>query len=229
MKLRRIIAAALALMVVPAMALPAPAVAQAGVDWTARVERTAEGGHRMGNPRAPLKLVEYGSIACSHCADFEAVAGDEIRDHVRAGRLSFEYRPVVLFPSDPGIYLLLNCQAPDKFFPTLHTLYETQQSWMAKETAKEAELQAEVARSSLRAAMPSYVRASGVDALFRQNGLTDPQIAACLTSETGVQRLVATMEQAQRAGIDGTPTFLLNGEKLEIAGWTDLLVRLRQP
>lgn len=227
MRLALVLAAALAL------GVPAPSSAQSGAavaaDWSERVQRTREGGYLMGNPAAPMKLVEYGSITCSHCADFEAAAGDEIRDHVRSGRLSFEYRPYIIFPSDPGIFMLLGCQAPSRFFTTVRALYATQAEWSARVDAKEAELTAEVERSSLAAAMPAFVRASGTDALFRANGLSDAQMAACLTDGAAMNRLASVARQGQALGVDGTPTFFLNGEKLEVASWAALLSRLRQP
>src|ERR1700740_3605091 len=41
-----------------------------GGDWTAMVAPTPAGGFVMGNPKAKVKLVEYGSMTCSHCARF---------------------------------------------------------------------------------------------------------------------------------------------------------------
>lgn len=199
------------------------------IDWTTRVERTAEGGHRMGNPDAPLKLVEYGSITCSHCADFDAEAGQTIRDHVRSGRLSFEYRPYLIFPSDPGIFLLLNCQPPERFFDTVHTLYRTQANWVASLESKQAQIEAEIQGGSFPAAIPAIVRATGTDSLFRQNGLTDRQIATCLADSAGLQRLSEINRQGAALGVQGTPTFFLNGRELELARWSDLDAALRQP
>ncbi|RZM20125.1 MAG: protein-disulfide isomerase, partial [Sphingomonas sp.] len=46
--------------------------APAGQSWTDTVVKTADYGYRMGNPDAPIKLVEYGSRACPFCAQFEA-------------------------------------------------------------------------------------------------------------------------------------------------------------
>lgn len=212
-------------------AVPAAAAAQApavAVDWAQRVERTPD-GYRMGNPDAPLKLVEYGSVTCSHCADFEAAAGDEIRDHVRTGRVSFEYRPFVIFPSDPGIFMLLDCQAPDKFFATVHALYATQASWVAKLEPQMDRLYAEMERRPYREVLPAIVRATGVDRLFQEQGLTEQQVATCLTSPAAHRHLDTIHQRAQRLGVEGTPTFFLNGQKIEIASWDDVLVRLRQP
>lgn len=216
----------------PALAAPATAQAQrapAAVDWTARVEVTAEGGYRMGNPQAAMKLVEYGSITCSHCADFELEQGQAVRDQVRTGRVSFEYRPYVIFPSDPGIFMLLSCQAPERVFQSMHALYRTNAEWSSRLDAAGAQIEAEIQRSSFAGAMPAIVRLSGTDAHFRRQGMTDRQIAACLADRTKFERLSNTTQQARALGVQGTPTFYLDGRLLEVAEYADVVTALQRP
>ncbi len=68
----------------------------AGKAWAEVVTKTPEGGYRMGNPEAPIKLIEYGSLTCSHCAEFAHEAMAELRDSfVASGRVSFEMRNFV--------------------------------------------------------------------------------------------------------------------------------------
>ncbi|WP_367947433.1 thioredoxin domain-containing protein [Sphingopyxis sp. BSNA05] len=67
--------------------------APAGQKWSETVSKTEAGGIVMGNPDAPLKLVEYMSITCSHCKDFGEQAFAPLRDtYVESGRVSFEIR-----------------------------------------------------------------------------------------------------------------------------------------
>ena len=54
----------------PAGDAPAAVAAPAGQNWVDTVTATPEGGFRMGNPNAKVKLVEYASLTCSHCAHF---------------------------------------------------------------------------------------------------------------------------------------------------------------
>ena len=71
----------------------AKATAPAGKAWSDVVEVTTDGGYRMGNPDAPIKLVEYGSLSCPHCAHLaEESFNPLVNDFVRSGRVSFEYR-----------------------------------------------------------------------------------------------------------------------------------------
>ena len=69
----------------PLTQIPAPN----GGDWTETVAATPEGGFRMGNPEAPVKLVEYASITCPHCAEFAEQGTSALRDqYVKSGRVS---------------------------------------------------------------------------------------------------------------------------------------------
>jgi protein-disulfide isomerase len=84
-------------------------------------------------PAAPLKLVEYASFTCSHCAQFaEEGFPALLRDHVRSGRLSFEFRNFVRDPYDMAAALVARCASPANFFPLTHRIFETREQWIAK-------------------------------------------------------------------------------------------------
>ena len=82
----------------PPRARRRPPAARPRRDWTRTVVATPEGGFRMGNPNAPVKLVEYGSLTCRHCADFapgrDAAAGRHAMS--ASGKVSYEYRNFIL-------------------------------------------------------------------------------------------------------------------------------------
>src|SRR3546814_14306714 len=80
-------------------AVPA-AQAEAAKDWTKTVARTPEGGFRVGNPDAPVKLVEYGSLTCDHCAHFAEEATPKLLgQYVRSGRVSIEFPNLLRHPA----------------------------------------------------------------------------------------------------------------------------------
>lgn len=203
----------------PAAAAAQPAPAASATDWTQRIERTTDGGYRMGNPAAPVKLVEYASITCSHCADFNAAAGAALRDrHIASGRVSWEVRPYLIFPTDPGLFMLLQCARPADFFALSDQLYADQAAWAARVEADSARLQALPPAQQLAAT----VRASGTEAVFRAGGMTDAQIGACLSDRAGLDRLIANHRRYARAGVEGTPTFFINGRQVEAGSWEQL-------
>ena len=218
--MKRLASAFLALGLVAA----APAAAEAAVtaqarDWTRTVEATAEGGYRMGNPNAPLKLVEYASITCPHCAEFAAAASPTLRnDYIRSGRLSWEVRPYLIFPSDPGIFLLMQCEGAGSFFEASDVLFAAQEDWSHRLMHQREQLSTLTTRQLVSAA----VRAAGVDQIFRNRGMSDARINSCLADETALQRLVANHRRYASQGVTGTPTFYLNGQALPVGDWAGL-------
>ncbi|HYW16674.1 MAG TPA: thioredoxin domain-containing protein [Allosphingosinicella sp.] len=199
-------------------------------DWAQTVAKTPDGGFRMGNPEAPVKLVEYGSLGCPHCAEFEEAAGPALRDtYVKSGQVSWEFRPYLLFPTDPGISLLLNCQSEDAFFPAMGQLYKDQASWMSKiQGLPQDQLQA-LSSMPPREAAVQMVRAAGLDEFFRQRGMPSSQIQSCLSDPAGLEKLADVKRKGDEAGVNGTPSFFINGKVYEgPANWVGLQPALRE-
>ena len=215
--------AALALLAVPGASAAqrrAPAVQR---DWSLVAVRTPEGGVRIGNPAAPVKLIEYGSITCPHCAEFSAEAAVPLRTrYIRSGRVSWEYRPYLIFPTDPAIFMLLNCLGPSRFFPAAEQLYATQRTWVGRVQAlPNAEFQRLQALPPLQQSA-ALAHAAGLDPFFRARGLTQPQIDACLANRAGIQRLGEIAQHANQLGVQGTPTFFINGRSVGSQNWARL-------
>ncbi len=203
--------------------------APAGTDWTQAIRET-ERGFLMGNPDAPVKLVEYASITCPHCADFTNQGGAEgIRNYVRSGRVSWEYRPYMLFPTDPGLFALLRCNGPDSYFQLADQLYAEQQNWLARAQTYMQANQAAVQAMDLQTRAATLARESGVDAFFRQRGMTQQQIDQCLADPRNLQRVADDTQHAtQTDGVSGTPTFFINGaQQPNIGFWNQLEPLLR--
>jgi protein-disulfide isomerase len=203
--------------------------APAGTDWTQSI-RESERGFVMGNPDAPVKLVEYASITCPHCGDFANQGGSEgIRNFVRSGRVSWEYRPYMIFPTDPGLFALLRCNGPDSYFQLADQLYAEQQAWLARAQTYLQANQAAVEAMDLQTRAATLVRESGVDAFFRQRGMTQQQIDQCLADPRNLQRVADdTQHASQTDGVTGTPTFFINGaQQQNIGTWPQLEQLLR--
>ena len=84
----------------------------------------------MGNPTARVKLVEYGSLACPHCRHFEETGYKPLlQRYVRTGKVSYEFRKMVLNAPDIAVSLLARCAGAGKFFPMSEEVYATQPEW----------------------------------------------------------------------------------------------------
>ena len=199
-------------------------------DWTETVTMTDRGGFLMGNPNAPVKLLEYASITCPHCAEFSEQGGAIVRDrYVRSGQVSWEYRPYMIFPTDPGIFMLLRCLGPQAFFRVSEQLYADQRNWAARlqtippEQARQLEGMPPAQQAAL------LIRATGLDQFFRQRGLPETRMNACLADPNNLQQLgEITRRATEEDNVTGTPTFFINGEKQQQADrWERLAPLLR--
>jgi protein-disulfide isomerase len=210
----------------PVAAVPPPQ----GGDWTQVVSKTPQGGFRMGNPNAPVKLVEYASVTCPHCAEFEEQGVPTlVNDYVKTGRVSWEFRHFMLFPTDPAISSLVRCQGPEPFFALTEQLYADQRNWVGKVQAlPQSELQRLQTLPPQQQAA-ELVRTAGIDQFFRQRGIPQAKIDACLADPQGLQELVALQNLATTEGVHGTPTFFINGAIVEDAAtWATLQPALRK-
>ena len=209
----------------PLTQIPAPN----GGDWTQVVSETPEGGYRMGNPDAPVKLLEFASITCPHCAEFaEAGAEPLANTYVRSGQVSWEYRPYMIFPTDPGVFALLRCQGPTPFFRLVEQLYATQRDWAVRVQSLSQEQLAHAQSMAPTARARFMVQAAGIDQFFRQRGMPESRINSCLADTAGLERLAdITTQASEQQQSQGTPTFFVNGENINAGTWPEVERRLR--
>lgn len=200
--------------------IPAPN----GGDWTQAVSETPEGGYRMGNPDAPVKLVEYGSIGCPYCGRFSVEGSRPLAErYVHSGQVSWEFRPYLIHPEDPAIFQLLRCMGPGPFFRLTEQLYATQQEWAGRLQAGQQQFQ-NLPREQRMAAM---IRVAGLDQFFRQRGMPQSRIDSCLADTPALERLADITSRAQSQGVGGTPNFWVNGEQTQADSWAEVEQRLR--
>jgi len=203
--------------------------APAGTSWKDKVEATPEGGVRMGNPDAPVKLVEYGSLSCPHCAKLAQEGSAKIEEYVASGRDSYEYRSVVIHPQDVPLTLLARCNGLATFFPLIDQIY-------ANFDAMSAPLADEAVQKAANAALqgPPQQRMTGLaDALkytefFAQRGLPVEKAHACLADGAKVKELSDLSQKYGQNGITGTPTLFINGVNVETTEWAKLNLALKQ-
>ncbi|HEY5710707.1 MAG TPA: thioredoxin domain-containing protein [Allosphingosinicella sp.] len=208
-------ASALVLPVAHATAQRAPA-RPAAQDWTRTVVRTPEGGFRMGNPAAPIKLVEYLSFACPHCAEFHAEGGDSLfQNYVRPGRVSVEYRNILINAADVPATILARCATPRAFFAMGHELLGTQGAWEGRvgslTTAQRAQLGGQPPQVIAQRLAPMI----GLDRIAARYGLTPAAQRACLANRANFNALDRMGNAANsQYGVTGTPTFVINGRTI---------------
>lgn len=191
-------------------------------DWSKIVVATPEGGFRMGNPAARVKLVEYGSLTCPHCAAF-AREGEQplIRNYVKSGRVSYEYRNFVLNNVDVVASLLARC-AGSGFFRAVDTFYATRDQWLQKADAMTAAERAQVNALPVGQRLGRVADMIGLTGIAARAGLSPAQGRQCLADKAAFDRLGQIYQAATKLGVDGTPTFFINGAKVEVNTWPAL-------
>jgi protein-disulfide isomerase len=197
-----------------------------GGDWTQIVAPTPAGGFQMGNPNAAVKLVEYGSLTCPHCREFDETGVQPLIDnYVKSGRVSYEFRNFVRDPFDLAASLISRCNGAKGFFPLTRAMYKDQSNWVAKlQTMSPEQQQAQTTLGPERQFV-EIAKAAGFQQWAAMRGLPSAKSTACLTDQAEVNRLVQMTSDATSdiPNFPGTPTFTINGELVENAAVWPLL------
>lgn len=201
----------------PAGSVKATAAPQ-GQDWTQTVSKTPADGYVMGNPNAPLKLVEYGSRTCPTCGNFGRTGMQPlINNYVKSGKVSYEFRDFMVHGSaDFAPSLLGRCVGTDAFFPVLEQMYVDQEQFL---NAQLKVLNDQAFAAKIQAAKPTeaanlWADAMGYVEFMKQRGLPEAQVRACLNDGKALEALTKMMQSDEAKQVTGTPTFFLNGRHL---------------
>lgn len=150
----------------------------------------------VGDPNAPVTLVEYGMFTCPHCAAFAQEVYPKIKEnYIDTGKVRLVFREVYF--NKPALWaaMIARCAPSDRYFGIVDVLFSTQRNWAAEPDEK---------------AMLAKLYGIG-----RQAGLTDAEMDACMQDRAKAEALVADYQKNAAAdGIDSTPTFLINGTKV---------------
>ena len=192
------------------MLTSATAVAASG--WNQTVTLTPQGSHVLGNPKAAVKLTEYVSYTCPHCAHFEVQADGPLRmGYIASGKVSVEVRHLVRDPIDLTVAQFTNCGPKEKFFGNHTAFMRSQQQWI---------------QLLMNATPAQRIRWQTGDTLTRQRaiasdfhlyeimagrGYSRPQLDHCLADKALAQRIAAQGADAEKLGIEATPSFTING------------------
>lgn len=188
-------------------------------DWTTVVSSTAAGGFVMGNPSAKVKLVEYGSMTCPHCREFDATGVPHLlNDFVKTGKVSWEFRNYVRDAFDVTASLVARCNGPKGFFPLTRALFANQQNWEKRINdvpASDREKLRDLPHDQLFVAL---AKLAGFQEFAAGRGLPPARSNQCLANEASVERLAQMAQDANTSMPDfpGTPTFLINGKMVEL-------------
>jgi len=181
-----------------------PAAAQSDAETPEIVEMV------LGDPDAPVEIREYASFTCPHCRNFHTGAFKELKkDYIDTGKVKLVYRDVYFDRFGLWASMMARCGGEEKFFGIADLIYKGQPDWT---------------RAGDPAAIVAELRKIG-----KISGLDDAALDACFADAAKAQALVDWyQENAVAEGIEATPTFVINGEKVENQPYDDLKVIIEE-
>jgi protein-disulfide isomerase len=163
----------------------------------------AAGVMTLGDPNAKVKVDEYASATCPHCARFnEEVFPAFKAKYVDTGKVYYRFHEFLTPPTNVAAasFLVARCAGKDKYFSVLDAIFHSQNEMFTTGDPR-----------------------SVLFRIGRGAGLNDDQITKCIQDDKALKALNDRVDQAAKDGVQGTPTFMVNGKKLDgqvLAGTT---------
>jgi len=147
----------------------------------------------MGDPKAPITMIEYASLTCPHCAHFNTTELPQIEEKwVKTGKVKLIYRDFPLDQTATQAAQLAECAGKDKYFAVIDMMFSGQGVWA---TAKDPI--AELAKS------------------LRIAGMGDAEVKACLANDAVATGVINDYRGGETLGVNSTPTIFINGEQFK--------------
>lgn len=158
----------------------------------------------LGSPDAPVKMTEYASFTCSHCANFHETVFKSLKaDYIDTGKVEFTYREVYFDRYGLWAAMVARCGGDMRYFGISDILFETQSEWPASQD-------------------PTVV-VENLKKIGRTAGMDDATLDACMKDGAMAEAMVARFEANMKAdGVEGTPTLFINGTKHSNMGYPEL-------
>ncbi len=171
----------------------------------------------MGNPDARVKLVEYGSLTCPHCAHFYAEAMDKLKaNYIASGKVSYEFRNFVLNGPDYAATLLARCKGAPGFFPLANAFFTKQSQWTEAFAHLAEADSARLAGLAPDKQIAALAEIGKLDAFVAPLGINRAKFDACLADKAASEKLLSMRKDAVETWkLTGTPGFILNGKTQE--------------
>ncbi len=183
-------------------------------DWTKQFSISKFGGFTVGNPDADVRISEYISYTCSHCANFEINQAPILKNqHISKGNVSLEIRNHIRDPLDFSIAILARCGGRDKFFSNHAIFMREQGNIIRRYQSLSPDEVASWSTQSISDYTRDAMKSLQLDTILKSNGHSDTQIEQCVTDKQSQHHISQmTMHSALIQRIAGTPAFLINDE-----------------
>ncbi len=146
----------------------------------------------LGDPAAPVTIVEYASMTCPHCATFHETTLPKLKEkYIDTGKVKLIFREFPFDPRAAAAFMLARCAPAEQYFPMIDVLFKQQASWSTPEDARTPLLQ-----------------------IAKLAGFTQEKFETCLKDQELLNKVRAVFDKGSKEyGVESTPTFFINGEK----------------
>jgi protein-disulfide isomerase len=148
------------------------------------------GEQAEGKADAPVTVIEYASMTCSHCANFAINVYPMLKSkYIETGKVRYIMREFPLDPLAAAGFMLARCAGEGKYFPMIETLFQKQKDWVVQKPLEP------------------------LLAIAKQAGFTQQSFEACLANQKVLDGIDAVRQRAsEKFGVNATPTFFINGK-----------------
>lgn len=188
-------------------ALPAALAQDAAVDASPKT---------LGDPDAPVTLIEFASMSCPHCAAFHSQRLPEIKEaFIDTGMVKLEFRDFPLNGAAVFGGALAHCAAPDRYFGWLDLIFETQREWATAAFGMTGESWSAFLETGCpRGEWPEIWEK--LAELGGKGGMSERRVGECLCDVDLQNALLRSRAEAiAEYDIDHTPSFVLDGRRLD--------------
>ncbi len=164
-----------------------------------------EGDVVLGDPDAPVSVVEYASVTCGHCAAFHVQTFPHMEEeYIETGMVRYVMRALPTPPMTMARlgFMTATCVGDERYYAFIDALMRTQNAWAFNPDPES--------------------RLTNLGLLARQAGMTEDEFDACRVNQAALDLVNESAEDALEIGVNSTPTFFINGEQINGAmDWTN--------
>jgi protein-disulfide isomerase len=152
-----------------------------------------------GSPNAPVTVIEYASMTCPHCAQFQKDIIPKLnKDYVDTGKVKVVFREYPLDGAARMASAVARCLPGDQYFSFIDLLFKNQMNWI-----KDFDNNNQLTREDILEGLTQMGRFAGLAREKVQSCADDPKNLALVDGNW--------MEGQTKYNVNSTPTFIING------------------
>ncbi|WP_158008215.1 DsbA family protein [Methyloceanibacter methanicus] len=151
------------------------------------------GEREYGNRNAPVTIIEYVSLTCPYCRAYHAKVFPRVkRTYVDTGRVRYIIREFAIGQTAGAAAIVTRCAPKSQYLPLIEAYLSRQREWVSQDVRKDA-----------------------LYKIAKTSGMSRAQFDKCLSNQSIIDGLTEVKQRGRKFGVVGTPTFFINGQKLQ--------------